>query len=89
MAKTHKDLEFHVDTPSGTKVVKNFNEATGLAVSLAASTGQEVKLDVVAWSRSAARHYAGDDGVQMYEEDPEASVFDRIVIRAESKGRIA
>lgn len=85
----HKDLEFHVDTHSGTKVVKNFDEAAALAVALSASTGSTVNIDVVTWSVAGARAYGGDYAVEEYKADPEASVHDRIAVRADSKGRIA
>jgi len=85
-----KDLEFHVDRPDGTTFIsKDFNKAAGLAASIACSNGEPVNVDVIAWSSAAARAWAGDDGVESYEEDPDASVFDRIVIKAERLGRIA
>jgi hypothetical protein len=85
-----KDLEFHVDRPDGTTLVtKNFDDAASLAISIACSNGQPVNIDVLAYSRAAARAWDGEDGVESYNEDPDASIFDRIVIRAESLGRIA
>lgn len=90
MAKGHKDLEFQLEDAGGnTRTFKSFDEAAGLAVAVAASTGKEVELNVLTWSRAAAKAYAGDYGVEVYEEDPEASVHDRIVIKAESQGRVA
>ena len=85
-----KNLEFHVDRPDGTTAIETkFDKAAGLAISISCSNGEPVNIDVVAWSRSAARAWSGDDGVESYDDDPEASVFDRIVVRAESIGRIA
>lgn len=93
MAKTHKDLEFEVESHgAGSQQSRNFKswpEACGFAVALAASTGATVNVDVLAWSEGAARAWSGDDGVEQYREDPDASVFDRITIKADSKGRIA
>jgi len=90
MARTHKDVEFAVDDASGKeRIFKTFDEAAGFAVSMAASNGQTVNIDVLIWSKSGARAYAGDDGVEQYEEDPEASVFERIEVRADAVGRIA
>ena len=86
----HKDLEFQLEDAGGTtRTFKSFDEACGLAVSISASTGKEVEVNVLAWSKGAAKAWAGDYGIEQYEEDPEASVHDRIVIRAESQGRIA
>jgi hypothetical protein len=90
MATTHKDLEFHVDRPDGTTAVyKTANEAAGLAIAIAMSRGEPVHIDVVCWSLGAAHVYGGDDAATRYREDPDASVFERIVVRAESLGRIA
>jgi hypothetical protein len=90
MAKRHKDLEFQLEDAGGsTRTLNTFDEACGLAVSIAASTGREVTIDVLAGSKAAARVWAGDYGVEVYEEDPEASVHERIVVKAESQGRIA
>jgi hypothetical protein len=89
----HKDLEYHVDFTNGqaqTKVCDDPNEAAGLAVALCLSRGESVTLDVICWSRAAAVAYRGsEDGGVEYDEDPEASVFERIVITATSQGRVA
>lgn len=90
MSKGHKDLEFQLEDAGGaTQTFKDLGEACVLAISISISTGREVELNVLAWSKAAARAYAGDYGVEVYEEDPEASVHDRITIKAESHGRIA
>lgn len=90
MAKRHKDLEFHVDHAGGhTAVERTFAEALVQAAAESVSTGRAVNLDVVTWSRAAARAWAGDYGAEIYDEDPEASVHERFVVRCESKGRIA
>ena len=83
-----KNLEFHVDRPDGTTAIETkFDKAAGLAISISCSNGEPVNIDVVAWSRSAAKAWSGD--VESYDDDPDSSVFDRIVVRAESIGRIA
>jgi hypothetical protein len=92
MAKKHKDLEFHVESKGrGSKVLvfKTFEEATAAAVAASASTGETVYLDVLTWSKAAAKAWAGDHGVEVYEEDPEASVHERIEVNAVAQGRIA
>ncbi|HSX22535.1 MAG TPA: hypothetical protein VLE97_07165 [Gaiellaceae bacterium] len=89
--QTHKDVEYMVDDASGRpRYFKSSNEAAGFAISIAMSRGQEVNIDVLVHSSAGARWYRGSsDGVDEYNEDPEASVFDRIVVRAESQGRIS
>ncbi len=80
-------VEFAVDDAGGEeRVFKTFGEAAGFAVSIAASNGQTVNLDVLVFSPQGARAYGGDDAVDQYNEDPEASVFERIEIRADVVG---
>ena len=84
-------LEFHVtdERGQGTTIFTNFDKAAGFALSRACSTGNEMQIDVVTWSKAAARSWGGDAAVEIYEEDPDASVHERIIIKAESIGRIA
>lgn len=86
----HKDVEFAVSAGEVTKYLKQWDEAAALAVAMSVSRGgEEAVIDVLVHSRAGAKHWAGDYGVEQFEEDPEASVFDRVSIRAESRGRIA
>lgn len=86
--KTHKDVEFMITKPNDeTASFKRFDEAAGLAVAIAAS-GRTAYIDAIVSSEAGARWYGGDDAVESYREDPDATVFDRIEIRAESKGRV-
>lgn len=85
MTKKHKGLSFEVEDSD----FSDFSEAVVNAVARSAATGKKVRVDVITNSRSAARAWAGDHGAEVYDEDPEASVHERIVIQAESLGRIA
>jgi hypothetical protein len=88
-AKTHKDVEFAVDDASGNeRIFKTPDEAAGFAVTLALSDGRPHNIDVLIWSRWGAKWYGGDDAVTQFEEDHEASVFERIEVRADSHGMI-
>jgi hypothetical protein len=88
--KPVKNLEFAVDDSSGhERIFHTFEEAAAFAISLATSTGAKVNLDVLAWDRKAAKAWGGDYAAEEYDADPDASVHDRIVIRADSQGRIA
>ena len=84
----HKDVEFHIDHRTGTKIFKTFAEAANFAV-LHALAGSDVDIDVVVWSQAGAKWLSGADGVAQYREDPEASVFERVRVRAWSLGRVA
>lgn len=87
--RTHKDVEFSVEDGQGReRIFKTFDEAAGFAVSMAATGRPDVYLDVLVWSRAGAKAYGGDWGVEQYDEDPEASVFERLVIQADNQGRI-
>ena len=85
--KTHKDVEFMVDS-HGEHAFGTFDEGAAFALSRAISHGMPVNLDVVIYSRAGARWYGGDDAVDQYEEDPEASVFERFAITVNPMGRI-
>jgi len=86
--RKHKDVEYHVERPDGeTDIYEYAGDAAGHAIALAMG-GKPATIDVVVWSQAGARHYLGDEGVDQYREDPEASVFDHIVVKAESLGRI-
>jgi len=91
MPISKRDLEFHVGDEDGTAttIFHDFNKAAGFAVSRSASTGLTVHVDVVAWTKAAARRWGGDASVEVYEADPEASVHERIVIKASALGRVA
>jgi len=87
VVKTHQDVEYHVGGFGPTKVFKTFDEAAGMALARAISGGETV-LDVVIWTRAGAKFYGGDDAVDQYNEDPEASVFERLEIRVNAAGRV-
>jgi hypothetical protein len=88
MARTHKDVEFAVDDASGEEhVFKTFDEAAGFALSIAVARGESA-LDVLIWSRAGASWYVGDDAVERYNEDPDASVFERFEIRVNNVGMV-
>lgn len=88
--KTHKDVEFAVSAGEKTQHVKKWSEATELAVAMSASRGGELAvIDVLVYSEAGARAWLGADGVEQYRQDPEASVFQRLEIRAKDRGTIA
>ena len=76
-------VEYHV----GDKVSTNLRESLLRAFTQAASTG-EAQLDVVCWDEVDAREYGGEDAVERYLEDPEASVFERFQIKVSCLGRV-
>jgi len=88
-ARTHKHVEFAVDDNRGEeRIFKTFDEALAFAAGLALQTGVGVELDVLVMSREGAEWWAGSDGGESYDDDPEASVFDRMIVKVTSQGRV-
>jgi len=88
-AATHADVEFAVDDASGEeRIFQTFDEAAGFAAGLALSTGRRIELDVLVMSRAGAEWWGGSDGGDDYDDDPEASVFERLVLDVTSQGRV-
>jgi len=88
-AKTHAEVDFAVEDGGGKeRIFKTFDEAAGFAIVMAASTG-ESHLDILIWSEEGAEWYGGDDAVEQYNEDPEASVFERFEIKVNAVGRVS
>lgn len=85
-AKKHKDVEYEV----GRKIFKTLDEAAAHAVlqGMSGSSGT-VNIDVLVHSEAGAAALMGDDGVESYQEDPDASVFMRIAVKVNMVGRIA
>ncbi len=67
--------------------MKRFDDAASWAVIYAMAHGK-ANIDSYVYSRAGARWLAGDDGVEQYDDDPEASVFERIEVKANVLGRI-
>lgn len=88
MSATHKDVEFHVSGPGiPDEILKNPKTALMRAAEIAIARGSS-QLDVVIWSRHGAKWFEGEDGASRYDEDPDASVYDRIQFRANDMGRV-
>lgn len=88
-ARTHKDVEFAVDDNRGEeRIFKTFDEAAAFAVGLAVTTGVRVEFDILISSREGAEWWGGSDAGEQYDEDPEASVFDRLIVKVNSQGRV-
>jgi hypothetical protein len=82
---SHPDVEFAI----GNDYFENSASAVEAAVARALSRGEPVVMDIIVSSRKGAKAFMGDYGVEVYDEDPDASVFQRIVITVEDQGRIA
>jgi hypothetical protein len=88
--KSHPQVGYAVDDASGKqRIFKTFDEAAGFAVAVAISGKERVNLDVLIFDKKGAKFYGGDDAVEQYNEDPEASVFERFEIKVNAVGRVS
>ena len=94
--KTHKDVEYMVERgidrgpgqrASDPRYFKNGKEALAAAAETAISTGEST-LGVLVHSKAGAKFYGGDDAVERYREDPEASVFDQYEFKVNAVGMV-
>jgi hypothetical protein len=91
MAKknSHKDVEFHCLGRGGEDVYFNtFDEAAAFALGDAMSTGVWKNFDVLVHSEAGARWWGGEDAVEIYRSDPDASVFERHIIKVQTEGMV-
>jgi hypothetical protein len=84
---THPDVEFVVSTDGVEQTFRSFDKALANAFSVGLGAG-EVTLDVLVYSTAGADWYGGDDAVEHYQEDPEASVFNRYKLRVLDLGLV-
>ncbi len=85
---SHPDVEYAVGTEKSERVHASFDEALTYAFSAALAAGS-VTLDVLVYSEEGAEAFGGDDAVEEYREDPDASVFRRFEISVNDAGRVA
>lgn len=69
------------------KIYDSVNEASAYAMLLLLSTGK-ARLDVVIHGVEGARKYGGDEAVATYEDDPDASVFERYEFTCNALGKV-
>lgn len=84
----HRDVEFIVSADGVEQTFRTFDKALAYAFSVGLN-GTEVTVDVLIYSADGAAWYGGDDAVERYEDDPEASVFQRFKLRVSEIGRVA
>lgn len=94
--KTHKDVEYMVERgidagpgqrASDARYFKSGEEALAAAAMTAMSTGEST-LGVLVHSEAGARFHGGDDAVERYREDPDASVFEQFEFRVNAVGMV-
>lgn len=85
--ESHPDVEYVVEAEQAERAYGTFDEALSYAFSVALSAGT-TKLDVVVYSEEGAEAFGGDDAVEEYREDPDASVFRRFEVEVRDLGRV-
>ena len=83
-------IEYHVSEKGKLKtdIFAKVEDAKSYAFDLM-TTGKTVLFDVIIYSAEDAMEYAGLDGVARYEDDPDASVFERFEIKCNCIGGVA
>ena len=91
-------LEFHIALEDYKAEIVNAGQYKTVleafeAAKQAARAAKSSRIDVVTWTRAAARAWGGDFAVEMYNEDPDASVHERLLLDDDgewcSTGRVA
>jgi len=85
---THREVEFIVSAEGVEQTFRSFDKALAYAFSVGLNS-TEVTLDVLVYGEEGAEWYGGDDAVERYADDPEASVFQRFKIHVSDLGRVA
>jgi hypothetical protein len=95
-SKSHEDVEYMVergiDRGHGQRATdptyyKDSKEALAAAAQAAISTGAST-LSVLIHSKAGARFYGGDDAVEAYLEDPDASAHEQYEFTVNAVGRV-
>ena len=87
--RSHPEVEFATDRPARDSAVHHASwaDACVRALNIAAAEGEAI-IDVLIFGPEGAKAWGGDDAVEEYEEDPEASVFQRLRVRVCDEGRV-
>ncbi len=86
--KQHKDVEFHVSGGSAGDIPHGSYHTASVDVMNRLLANGEATLDVIVSSPEGAYWLRGDDGVEAYSEDPDASVFERYAFKCNAQGRV-
>lgn len=86
---SHRDVEFRILGPNGRELYFNtFEKAAAAALLEAMRSGVWKNFDVIIHSEEGARWWGGDNAVEQYRQDPNASVFERSRIKVDIEGTV-
>jgi hypothetical protein len=84
---SHPDVEYVVEADGAQRAHASFEDALSYAFSTALTAGQ-VHVDVLVYSEEGAEAFGGDEAVEEFRHDPDASVFRRFQIDVRDLGRV-
>ena len=84
-------IEYHVSEKGKLKtdIFTKVEDAKVKAFDIAVNSGLPVLFDVIVCSAEDAREHGGDEAVERYLADPDASVFERFEIKCNCIGGVA
>lgn len=82
-----KGVEYAVSAHGTDRYFSDGTDALISAAEMAMNSGSS-RLDVMIYSEAGAKAYGGDDAVEAYLEDPDASVFERFEFKCNAVGRV-
>jgi len=90
MPKLHDGVEYQVEggQEANPKYFDDPKEAAQAVFNNLISSGRAT-LDVLVYSEDGAKAHGGDDAVERYREDPDASVFERFEFSCNHVGRVS
>ncbi len=86
--EAHSEVEYVVEADRAERAYQTFDEALVYAFSVALSAGH-ARIDVLVYGEEGAEAFGGDEAVEAYREDPDASVFRRFELQVEDIGRVS
>lgn len=87
MTQEMQDVEYVVVVGTSERVFSDFDEALSFAFAAGLGVGKVV-IDVLIYSEAGARAFGGEEAVADYRDDPEASVFRRVELTVNDRGRV-
>jgi len=88
--KSHPDVEFHVlDDQGQDRYFRTFDEAALVVFYGALRDDRWRNLQVLVRSEAGAKWWGGEDAVERFRSDPDASIFEQLKVKVNSEGMIA
>jgi hypothetical protein len=86
-SEKHRDVEFSITLGHKEVVFETLDDAAPFVLSAALAEGRAY-LDVLVHSADGAAWYGGEEAREIFEDHPNAVVFERIEVRASPTGMV-